>query len=133
MTPALAPTISVRVKTPDGTLFVHVLEDERKLPEEILLNIGKSGFSLQAWANALARVASLALRRGVSLREIAHEVSGITTDRSVRAQNGVTIRSGPEGLAHGLLQYLRHDESPRREDDDGDEGTFRPARFRHLE
>lgn len=129
LAPRALNTSSIKVKTPDGTLFVHIVE-ERGQPTEILLNIGKSGYSLSAWANALARVASLALRKGATLSELTQEVSNITSERKTRHQNGITVRSGPEGLATALLLYARR--SNFNSDEDDDRG-FRPARFRYLE
>lgn len=98
------PSTTIKIKTPDGTLFVTIAEQE-SAPRQVILHIGKSGHSLQAWADALARVVSLALRSGLTLQSIIAEVSNISTDRKAFF-NGTSIRSGPEGLAHALLMYL---------------------------
>lgn len=125
-------TISVKVNTPDGTLFVHVVEDEvTHKPIQVLLNIGKNGYSLNAWASALAQTITLALRSGASLHDIIKEISNITTgDRQRDTRNGV--RSGPEGVAAGLLRYLGRNNGSEEDEDERVE-KFRPARFRHLE
>ena len=104
--PAHEASISYTVKTqtPDGTLFTTVIE-ELGAPRQVILTIGKSGFSLQAWADALARAISLALRSGLSLQAVISEVSNISTDRKTFS-NGAVIRSGPEGVAYALLQYI---------------------------
>lgn len=103
------PTTSIHIKTPDGDLFVHIAESGGH-PSELLLNIGKSGYPLAAWSNALGLITSLALKNGVSLREIADELVNIKTDKVTRS-NGVAIHSGPEGLGVAIMKYLsaKHD------------------------
>ena len=105
--PDSSPSSTIKVHTPDGTLFVSVVEsdDESHAPRQVILHIGKSGHSLQAWADALARVVSLALRSGLTLQSVITEVSNISTEHRALS-NGVSIRSGPEGLAHALLLYI---------------------------
>jgi len=98
------PTTSIRVRTPDGDLFVHIAEQDGK-PIELLMNIGKSGYALAAWSDALGRIVSLALRSGISLREIADTLSNIRADRVTRS-NGIAVHSGPEGLATAIMKYL---------------------------
>lgn len=121
MTPVSSslPTTSVKVETPDGTLFVHIAEENGRA-REVLLNIGKSGYSLAAWSDALARMVSLALKHGIAMQDIVVELSNIHTDR-VRRSNGVAIHSGPDGLAVALMRYLAT-KAKRGTDDD-----YRPA------
>lgn len=117
------PSITIKTHTPDGTLFTTIVE-ELDAPRQVLLNIGKSGHSLQAWADALARVITLALRSGLTLNSIIAEISNISTERR-SFSNGTTVRSGPEGLAHALLKYVsakyvdQSDERPSRLDAEG--------------
>lgn len=116
--PDVLPNVTIRVRTPDGTMFVSICEYNGN-PTQVLVHIGKSGHSLQAWADALARMVSLALRSGVSVQKIITEISQITTDRRAFS-NGISVYSGPDGVTHGLLQYLA---SKRR--DEGDERSSR--------
>lgn len=115
------PSTTIRVRTPDGTMFVHIME-QQEAPRHVLINIGKSGHSLQAWADALARVVSLALRSGLTLQSIITEVSNITTERGTYS-SGINVRSGPDGLAHALLQYIASKRGPQTDE--------RPARLDH--
>ncbi len=119
MAPDLLPNVTIRVRTPDGTMFVSVSEHNDE-PSHLLIHIGKSGHSLQAWADALARIVSLALRHGVRVQQIITEVSNITTDRRAFS-NGISVHSGPEGVAHGLMQYL----ASKRRTDASDERSTR--------
>lgn len=125
-----SPTSSIKVITPDGTLFVHLLEDDDGRPIRLLLNIGKNGYSLNAWASALAQAISLALRKGASVHDVIESISNITSDGNKREQrNGV--RSGPEGVVSALMRYVGvvNDSNEKEEEARG----YRPARFRHLE
>lgn len=100
---------TAKVQSPDGTLFVTVCESQGKSEfernaNEVHLHIGKSGASVQAWAEAVARVTTLALRAGVPLESIIEEVSNIATDR-ISPTGGA--RSGPEAFGFGLLRFAR--------------------------
>lgn len=95
---------SIRVDTPDGKMFVHVMEDYKGLPALIVINIGKCGTALAAWAEATSRLASRCLP-SIGLHGIIEEISGITSTGMKRLARGEVIRSGPEGLAYALLRY----------------------------
>jgi hypothetical protein len=101
------PMISWRVETPDGVMFVNVLENDGK-PVGILVNLGKAGTAVSAWVQALASLATLSLERGAGINEIIQELSGLTGEKYKSQPNGVKIRSGPEGLAFALMQYRNH-------------------------
>jgi len=96
------PTLSVRVETPDGTMFVHILEDEKGLPCKVNINIGKAGTNLSAWADASARLVSRLLP---NVHGVIEELTGLTCSRFKRMPHGEMIRSGPEGIAYALLKY----------------------------
>lgn len=94
-----------RVATPDGTLFVTVMEDKNKRPCGIHLHLGKSGGSATAWAQTLARTMNLALDNGAGINDLIEQTSQQTTDKSSPNERGVQIRSGVEGVAYALMQY----------------------------
>lgn len=125
------PTYSYKVSTPDGDIFVHIMEGPEGNPIGIALNIGKVGHSVFAWASAVAALATVALQGGISMHKILEQVSGLTTERRTHHRNGVYIRSGPEGIAFAIMQYLskRKDERKIEYNDDAE----RPARFRNYE
>ena len=95
-------TFSVRVETPDGTMFVHILEDEKELPQKVIINVGKAGTNLTAWADAAARLVSKLLP---NVHGVIEELTGLTTARFSRLPKGEIIHSGPEGIAYALLKY----------------------------
>jgi len=95
-------SVVIKVSSPDGTLFVTVAEKDNHA-QHVIIHIGKAGSALNAWADALARVISLALRSGViTLEGVIAEVSNITSDRPPRLSN---VRSGPEGVAAAFHKY----------------------------
>lgn len=94
------------VDTPDGLMFVIIMEDAQYKPCGINIHIGKAGTAVSAWANAVARVCSLALDHGASIPELISELSQNNTDKS-RRSGEVYIRSGVAGLSYALLQYHR--------------------------
>ena len=95
-------SFSVRVETPDGTMFVHILEDENEIPQKVIINIGKAGTNLTAWADAAARLVSRLLP---NVHGVIEELTGLTTARYSRLPKGEIIHSGPEGIAYALLKY----------------------------
>lgn len=99
-------SLTVQVDTPEGRMFVLVIEDDKGVPIAIDVKVGKAGAHLQAWAIMAARLMTLCLDKGGSLEDVLQEVSG------QRAQGGrmngqTEITSGPEGIAWALMQYKR--------------------------
>ena len=103
-----------KISVPDGTLFVTLSEYQKK-PWELRLTLGKSGSTLYAWIFALERIISLALQYEVPIDEIIAELSGLTSDKAQKHLKRITIRSGPEGIAYALNQYLKEQEIKKSE------------------
>lgn len=103
--PASLPSSSIKIQTPEGTLFVHIIESPPGIPAKLDLNIGKAGSAVLAWAHAFAKVASICLRNGIPISAIADEISGINTDRITTSLDRI-VRSGPDGIAQAILIYL---------------------------
>jgi hypothetical protein len=97
------PSVSVRVETPEGTMFVHIVE-ENDMPVMVLVNIGKAGTNVAAWGDALARMVTKTLPK-IGVMGAIEELSGITSGKITRLKRGIVCRSGPEGLALALLTY----------------------------
>ena len=95
------PNFSFRVPSPDGMSTVFISEEESG--PHIQIFIGKAGSSVSAWSNALAAMATFALRT-TSLNEVIDTLADITTDR-VAYRDGVSSRSGPEALVIALRTY----------------------------
>jgi ribonucleoside-diphosphate reductase alpha chain len=72
-----------RVETPLGTLYVNITEDDRGQPFEVFMSLGKAGGALMADVEALGRLISLALRSGISMREVWRQLRGISSDKVI--------------------------------------------------
>jgi hypothetical protein len=101
---------TIKVKTPDGTLFVDVLEDNDGKPFKLLARIGKSGSMTMAWVEAVAALASIVLEaKGLdfTISELYNIRSDRTVVTSIVRNRAVEVRSGPEGFAYALSVYKR--------------------------
>lgn len=104
-------SMTIRVKTPDGTMYVHILENEKELPVKIMVSAGKCGTSFSVWADATCHMISELLTREdkygdrMSLAAIISMLSEFHTDKSIR-DHGIQIRSGVHGLKVALLTYM---------------------------
>ncbi len=102
------PAYTVRVETPDGTMFVTIAENVKdNKPILVHIHIGKVGLAVSAWADALSRSITLALKNNISLFKVLEEVSNITTDSLRVLSKGMICRSGPEGVAIAIMKYHR--------------------------
>ena len=95
----------VRVQTPDGTLFVTVIEDDFGDPLEVRLSIGKTGSQVRAWTDAVQVMITMLLKAGLSIEDLIHNLSDITTGKITYHAGVIPIKSGPEGLAYALKIY----------------------------
>ena len=104
ITPADRPStltgITRRVRTGRGNLFVTVNMSTDNRPFEVFATHGKAGGNDAAMAEAVSRMASLALRSGIDPIDVSEQLRGIT---DVPAwDDGVMIRSVPDAIASVL-------------------------------
>lgn len=104
------PSFTVKVMTPDGVMFVTIVEELDVIsntpePVQILITIGKTGSAIAAWANMGALLTSAMLRKNISISDIIMEISHILSDGISNQKTGIDIRSGPEGLQYALTRY----------------------------
>lgn len=101
-------SVVMKVRTPDGTVFVNVMENEDGKPFQVIVNIGKAGSAVAAWAQALGSMISIALQTEdeKAFDKIITELSSITSSGTARS---ITSRctSGPEGVWMALIRYRR--------------------------
>jgi len=99
------------VKTPVGTAFVTINEDEKREPLEVFVSVGKAGTDITADAEAIGRLISLALRVEAvmpprdRLALIAKQLHGIGGSRSAGLGKN-RVRSLADGVAAILLNYV---------------------------
>jgi len=76
-----APTeawgMRIKKKSDVGNVYTSVFKTEEGKPIEVFINVGKSGGYVAGAAEVTGRLASLALKHGASLMEVASELVGI--------------------------------------------------------
>lgn len=102
--PNIANAITIRVSSPDGEIFVHCTEDAHGNLAHVIINIGKAGNQVHAWADALSRMINIALETK-TVRDILIELSNIKSTKAIRTSNGIYVHSGPEAVFYALMLY----------------------------
>lgn len=116
--PEITYGVTIRVRSPHGTVFVTLNENEEQVPFELFLNTGKCGSDLSADGEAIGRLCSLLLRLPSPVPEferielIIRHLLGIGGSRDPACTSGV--RSIPDALASALSQYMAMKSTPVR-------------------
>ena len=98
-------TYSWKIRAPEGKMLIHITEDVDGKPILMMINIGKAGAPVMAWADALARLVTK-LFPLMGLQDIIAELSGITADGApADREDNIKIRSGPEAVAVTLMRF----------------------------
>jgi len=109
--PFVVQGATYKLKTPVGTAFITINHDEAGEPLEVFINIGKAGSDVSAFAVALGRTISAALRFRSTLTpkerafEIAEQLKDIGGRRSVGFGQS-RIRSLPDAISVALSAHF---------------------------
>lgn len=109
--PFMVKGSTYKLKTPVGSAFITINQDESGEPLEVFINIGRAGSDVAAMADALGRTISTALRFRGSLppssraKEIAEQLSGIGGRTSVGFGPN-KIRSLPDAVSVALSTHF---------------------------
>jgi ribonucleoside-diphosphate reductase alpha chain len=103
--PAVLRGHTRRIESPLGSMYVTINEDEQSRPFEVFVGLGKTGGSAMADAEAIGRLISLALRSGISLRDVHRQLRGISSDRAV-GLGPSKVLSGPDAIAQVIEKFL---------------------------
>ena len=87
-----------RIKTGDGTLWVHLFENKDTGFREIWTNISKPGRTMAVMADITGRLCSLALKYGASWEDLEKQLKGHIGDNPIW-WNGERILSIPDALS----------------------------------
>ena len=94
------------VRTGHGNMYVTITFDETGRPFEVFTALGKAGGCDSANLEAVSRLVSLALRSGIHMDEIIHQLQGITCCPAW--DGGALIRSAPDAMARALSNHVDH-------------------------
>jgi len=103
---------TTKIKTGYGYLYVTVTEFEGR-PFEVFATIGKSGRSTTAKTEAIGRLVSLALRSGVRVDKIVHQLKGIGGEYPI-FQDGGLVLSIPDAISRVLEKQYMSGENARK-------------------
>jgi ribonucleoside-diphosphate reductase alpha chain len=101
--PETLPSTTHKITTGLGNLYITVSFFNGS-PFEVFCSIGKSGYSTMADAEAIGRLASLALRSGISTAEVVSQLKGIGGSEPTY-HNGSLIQSIPDAIALALEKH----------------------------
>ena len=103
--PESLTSFTTKVPTGHGNLYITITEYEGK-PFEVFASIGKSGRSIMAKAEVTGRLASLALRNGVDIKEVIDQLIDISGELPIAWKDGV-VKSIPDAIGKVLkMKYL---------------------------
>jgi ribonucleoside-diphosphate reductase alpha chain len=105
-TPEAARGIRLRKACDVGKVYTSVFFEEGDGPVEVFVNLGKSGGYMAGSAEVTGRLASLALKYGASLEEVADELVGISCGQKVGFGNG-TVLSMFDAVGKTLLEISK--------------------------
>lgn len=92
---------TVKMKLPQGNLYVTANSNGDKVVRETFVTLGKSGGDEKADAEAIGRLISLFLQHGGSLQDVIHSLRGIQ-GRDISWDNGQQLLSVPDAVAKAL-------------------------------
>lgn len=95
-----------RIETGYGYVYVCIGRDDDADPFEVFINTGDSGGYTNAWAEALAKTISNALRSGTDPEVIADDLMGVRMDK-VADDNGDTIMSIPDAVGVAMKRSIQ--------------------------
>jgi len=91
LTPQIASGVRIKKKCDMGNVYTSVFYEEGDGPVEIFVTLGKSGGYMAGAAEVVGRLASLSLKYGSSLEEVAEEMVGISCGQRVGWGNGAVL------------------------------------------
>ncbi len=119
-----------RVETPLGTMYVTITEDERGQPFEMFITLGKAGHALMADVEAIGRLISLALRSGISLKELYRQLRGISSDKTI-GLGLQKVSSVPDAIGIAIEKWMQERQGIQ-QDLLGDPGAQQPTALREV-
>ncbi|MHB8604700.1 MAG: vitamin B12-dependent ribonucleotide reductase [Thermoplasmatota archaeon] len=105
--PGVVAGTTQKIETGYGSLYVTINEDEHGLLE-VFAQIGRGGGYTASFTEAVARLASLALRSGIPVEEIVKQLDGIRSPK-IAYDRREKIYSVPDAIAKALKRQTSGD------------------------
>jgi ribonucleoside-diphosphate reductase alpha chain len=105
-TPDMARGVRLRKKCDLGSVFTSIFYEAGDGPVEVFVTLGKSGGFIAGAAEAIGRLASLSLKYGANLDEIADQIVGISCGQKIGLGNG-SVLSMFDAVGKSLLEISR--------------------------
>ena len=105
-TPIMARGVRLKKKCDLGSVYTSIFYEPGDGPVEVFVTLGKSGGFMAGAAEASGRLASLALKYGASLDEIADNLVGISCGQKIGLGNS-TVLSMFDAVGKSLLEISR--------------------------
>ncbi|MGH7884600.1 MAG: adenosylcobalamin-dependent ribonucleoside-diphosphate reductase [Thermodesulfobacteriota bacterium] len=120
--PQLLSGFTEVIKTGYGNLYVTVNTYDNK-PFEVFVQIGKSGYTTMADAEATGRLVSLALRSGINVKEVVEQLEGIGGSSPVFSE-GKLVMSIPDAIATVLRKHFLSEKKTLRKAEESSSETI---------
>jgi len=108
-TPEAARGVRVRKACDMGRVYTSVFFEEGDGPVEVFVNLGKSGGYMAGTAEVTGRLASLSLKYGASLEEVADELVGIACGQQVGFGKN-SVLSMFDAVGKSILEVAKGDQ-----------------------
>lgn len=105
-TPIMARGVRLKKKCDVGSVYTSIFYEQGDGPVEVFITLGKSGGFTAGAAEATGRLASLALKYGATLDEIADNLVGISCGQKFGLGNG-TVLSMFDAVGKSLFEISR--------------------------
>jgi ribonucleoside-diphosphate reductase alpha chain len=102
--PDSLPCIRIKVPTPSGSMYV-MTSFFKNTPVEVFCNLGKSGMDDYAYTEALGRLISLCLKKGIDYHHIVKTLKGIR-GKDVSLFHNDYVYSVPDAIAIALRESV---------------------------
>lgn len=97
-------SLTFRIKSPQGSVYVQIIEREHGKIEKIIVTVGKAGSVINALCGGVAELVTHMLKGGISITDIIITLSGITADK-LHTTNGMDVHSPIDAIVIALMQY----------------------------
>ena len=102
--PNKLPCVRIKVPTPSGSMYVMTSFYDSS-PVEVFCNLGKSGMDDYAYTEALGRLISLCLKKGIDYQHIVKTLKGIR-GKDVSLFENEYVYSVPDAIAIALRESV---------------------------